>query len=165
MTEAGWVERVPQQNKQEKHKAEFCSVCKAKFHYFVVLVDRTIDDPLYRTWFAHPSTVLRLDWQTETERECFLEKQKQKQRMVFFLELPVEKGDCFPSDLLIFNIALAIFNGVLAAVAFSQVCFENPFLCYLYCLCFRALLKIWSYGFGLFCGIFIVEWWIKREKW
>ncbi|KAM1512841.1 hypothetical protein ACFX1Z_024355 [Malus domestica] len=41
--------------------------------------------------------------------------------MMFFLELPVEKGDCFPSDLLIFNIALAIFNGVLAAVAFSQL--------------------------------------------
>ncbi|XP_034209805.1 tobamovirus multiplication protein 1 isoform X3 [Prunus dulcis] len=40
---------------------------------------------------------------------------------MMFLELLVEKSDCFPLDLLVFNIALAFFNGVLAVIAFSQL--------------------------------------------
>lgn len=51
------------------------------------------------------------------------------------LESIVEKSDgcCLDLDLLSLSIALAVFNGVLAAIAFSQVCNEYPFLCSLYC--------------------------------
>lgn len=71
------------------------------------------------------------------------------------LESRVEKRDgfCLDLDLLGLNIALAVFNGVLAAIAFSQVCNEYPLLFSLYCKYFSALLNISLSGLVNFEGV------------
>lgn len=66
------------------------------------------------------------------------------------LESIAETKGCFPTNLLILNIALASINGFLATIAFSQVCFAYPFLCNLYSLCaFLAVLgSWWKWGYN-----------------
>ncbi|PRQ59590.1 hypothetical protein RchiOBHm_Chr1g0371851 [Rosa chinensis] len=58
---------------------------------------------------------------------------------MMLLESILENSDCFRLDLqlLILNIVMAVFNGVLAAIAFSQVCYD-------YLITFFCILLVFS---------------------
>ena len=70
---------------------------------------------------------------------------------MILLESVLQKGDCFRLDLqlLILYVALAVFNGVLAAIAFSQVRLCLPFYLFSIFLVFSSCIKHFVIWVGL----------------